>query len=201
MRAIMAALRMSRHVRGEDGTLIASLVSAATFTMVHDEVVRGLDTWAFDVDDRRVLREAAARLGGDDPFGMRGAIIAEREMFIGWMRRTYAAGAEMLPTVLEFGAVMGINQSDPNARAIQGMIDRGEDLEPQFRLLEGAYDAMMAAWDGPDAVAALQRVGDSARAGRYGPLAALVGPSLSKARQSHDKALALLVMLRARLGD
>lgn len=200
-RDIAAVYRMARHARSGNDFLISALVEHAIAMQASDELNRALDRGVFDKADKALLRQAVVGFNRDDPFALRRTIAFECNAMLAWMRRTYDPAQPASQSMQQFATLLGLNQNDPNVKALRKITDRGESLEPQFVLLKGAYDAADKAWDAPNSPAALKALAHETQSGKYGPLAAILSANLSTVRKNHDKGIATLALVRSRLGN
>lgn len=197
-RGLAAAFRVARDARADDDFLICALVEAGIVSQIHDEVSRALDRGLFAKADRATIRDAVDLFDPRDPHGMREAIAGEGRAMIDWLRRSYQPGQPLTQEMREVFAMSGA-QDDANARKLRGVLERGESLEAYLVLLKGAYDAVLAAWDGPRASDALEEVDRRMHEGMYGPLAAVCVANVSRIRRNYDKSVAEMALLRKRL--
>lgn len=196
-----AMLRVARHARGQDRFLICGLVEAALVHLTIKQVNIALDEDAFEPEQKALLLATLDLFDRADPHGLRAGIIGERDMMAGWIRRVYVPGQAVTQEMREIGAMLVGSDKSPAAQQLLRLHERGDPIEPYVRLLEGAYDAMLAAWDGPDPQAALTRLAEATKDGTYGPLSAIMVWDASRTRGTHDDAVRKLAVLRERLAD
>jgi hypothetical protein len=192
-RRIAAEFGLASHC-SHDNVLISSMVGCAVVTFAVNEIDALLESGKLSSCDKATLRAGLDRLGGDDPFGTRAAITGER-FFCEWFQRECKDGAATRQVVDS----LQLMPSSPEERARADRLVRLNEagLRAEFVKAFKYYDDMAAAWDKPDARAELERLVQSRE--EYGLVAALIGPSITKAYESHQKALEALRACRRRL--
>lgn len=190
---IAAELGLASHC-SHDQVLISSLVGCAVATYAVNEIDTLLESGKLSSYDKATLRAGLDRLGGDDPFGTRAAISGER-FFCEWFQRECKDGAATRQ-------VVELLQSMPSSAEDRARADRlvrlnEAGLRAEFVKAFKYYDDMAAAWDKPDARAELEQLVNSRE--EYGLVAALIGPSITKAYEGNQKVLETLRACRQRL--
>lgn len=198
--SLAAALRMAAHLR-QDRVMISNLVGIAIFRMASDAAVDAARAGALGQPERDAIARELARFDGADPFGLADAIHAERELFVGWIRREYGGGRRVNEQDADKFAAL-FQSSSPECDDARGVIIKhlraGESIDPYIMALDKAYEDALSAWDAGDDEA-LRRVALSWDRGAYGPLASLAFFDPLRLRTTDTDARAALATLRGAL--
>lgn len=194
---VAAMLAMGEHA-SHGSFLISSLVGCAIMSNASAEAGLLIDSGKLTPAGRRALAEACARFDAGDPFSFRSALLDEKSMVLGWVRSFRGPDAGMRLYAEATNSGLDQAESDDLA-ALKAAGDR--ELAPAILKLGDCYDSLVRAWEGPDAEAALQRLGKEAAEGRHGPLARLLIPAMDKAWKRDQEGRAALRELGARLRE
>lgn len=184
---IAAMYRLSEHV-SRDRILISSLVSMAIAAGANEEVTALVASGRLTGEARDTIAGAISRFDQADPFGTRRSVGGEREITVNWIRTNFTgphAGKNLMD---QYGAALQGDRPGVG-RVISAMDERR--LAEALDQLSTYYDAGLAAWDRPDAVAHLDTLAEQAAA-KFGPLADMIAPALGRARRSDFEAQAAL---------
>lgn len=194
---LASALRMARHV-SDDRLLISSLVAVAVVSTAHKQAEQLAAEGLLGERARREYIRAARALLSDDPFGVARCLAMERTMAMQTMR----------PIVENSGAAAGkdiaaqlrrLQISSDGVKAVAAMTH--EEAQTQVDLMDRYYAALVAAWGKSDTPARLEDLEKRLQAGDFGVLMREIGPALSRAHVSVDKAIretrAIIALLEA----
>lgn len=178
-------VRMGRHL-SEDRVLICSLVAIAITNVANRQMEALAAEGALSDASRREYIRHARQLLTDDPFGAKKCIAMERTLAVNTIRpliegKGEAAGKELAAHLRK------LQMSIDNAGQIAPMNE--EQLEEQLDLMDRYYAALIAAWGKKDGLARLGELEKRLTNGDYGLLMKEIGPALSKAHMSVEKAL------------
>jgi hypothetical protein len=179
-------VRMSNHITG-DGFLISSLVGVAITSLSMTEMRTLAESGRLDEPSRKVLLDALETINKEDPFLMRACIDTEEASVFASIIGKYQgpdAGRQFAREMLE------MNGSEDTATQLRvKILDEwdGERLEREAQKARAAFDAIRAAWDDKDPVAALAEAEARASREEFGVVAAILCPAMGKARQSSLK--------------
>ena len=165
-----AIFRSAAHIRS-DHFAISSFVACALAQVAAGEAQHLIASGKLSGDARADLRAAAASLSGDDPFGFKESLRQDGQRWVSWIS---TVGYKLDPDDAD-------PDEDPNDE------DAAVRVKVERALAEwgvGAYDAAIAAWDDPDAVAKLASIEERAGSGEWGPVPTISMPPLVKARRS-----------------
>lgn len=182
---LLTIIRMGRHL-SEDRVLICSLVAIAITNVANRQIeVLAAEGALSDASRREYIRHARQLLT-DDPFGSKKCIGMERTLAVNTIRpiiegKGEAAGKELARQL------RALQVSIDNAGQIAPMNE--EQIEEQIDLMDRYYAALIAAWGQKDALARLGELEKRLEQGDYGLLMKEIGPALSKAHMSVEKAV------------
>lgn len=198
---LAAMVRIGQHCRG-DSVLISSLVCVAITNAAAEEAEAQLESGKLTPEARQIVAAAFKAVPAKDPFAMKGAIRGEQRIFLGWVRDEFhgpTAGKQLAQACLV--AMEGSGQAELAAgKTISAMTE--DQIHAAVDLLAPYYDQVLAAWDRPDGMAQLEKLGSRVQAGEFGPMGQLFGPAVSKARdrdmQSQKRVATLLEKLASK---
>ena len=179
-------IRMSNHVSG-DGFLISSLVGVAITSLSMTEMRILAESGRLDEPSRKVLLEALETINREDPFLMRACIETEEASVFASINGKYQgpdAGRQFAKDMLE------MTGGEDTATQLRFKIVDDWDadrLNREAQKTHAAFDAIRAAWDDKDSLAALEEVESRVSREEFGVVAAILCPTMSKARQSSLK--------------
>jgi hypothetical protein len=194
---IAAAVGMSTHCTG-DRVLISSLVSNAIFANAAGEMEVLLSQGKATEADRAVLRRALARVEGDDPFNITGALRVESVVFVDDVERELTgpqgpAGAF---------ARIGMGDLDEKARADAAVVElmSVERIREEFERLREEYAIAIAGLDTPGDAPEVRAQAERIESGKAGPLVRLLLPNLTKIREAAARGRAEIAKAKALVG-
>jgi len=192
---VAALYRMSRHTT-HDPLLISSLVGEGMVRRARVEVGVLVASGGLTREARDTVLGAMDTLDPDDPFGVRRAILGERDIFLQWISDQYNgpdAGADFVREMLP--KLEGIpSEPNENSRALSRM--DGDELRADFVKAERFYDDILDSWDRPDEGEQTRRIIAGIENGRYGIVGHYVLPAMSKIRDSDDRTVVALAEAR-----
>lgn len=191
---VAAIYRLSEHI-SRDRILISSLVSIAITHGANEEVSALVASGRLTAQARDTIAAALARFDERDPFGTRRAVDGEREITVTWIRATFTGPDAGKNLMVQYGDAFAADEPGV-AKIIREMDERR--LAEALDQLSTYYDAGMAVWDRPDAVAHLDQLAEQAAA-KFGPLSNFLAPALGRARRSDFEAQAALQAAREAL--
>ncbi len=187
---IATLYRMAGHT-ANDSILISGLVASAIGAMANGEAEHMITEGKLTAAARDTILGAIAGMDAGDPFGVKRGILGEQEIGPRWIKMTFtgddagqkfanyfATGAGQAPTIPEWVRLM-----------------QGQGLAKVVDQLSGFYDEVLAAWDAPDAAARIAAIDASLEQGKYGPLAKLLAPAVSRAHENYLKSKAELARI------
>lgn len=203
---VAAMLRSSRQLRTE-GVLISSLVGMAVASNAIDEAEVMIESGRLTPAAARTIEVALDPLGEPDSLGVRACVAGEGEIMQSWLATRFTgptAGKDFIEQWIDaYGVGSPTAPKDESylaaKRQVSGM--NGEALAGGVKRMLDAYKLVDAAWDTPDAPAAIDVISESVRRGEYGPLAVLVFPSFGKSRASVAKFDTRVAEVSQRLGE
>lgn len=153
-----AVYRMAEHLSHER-TLISSLVSLAIFAVADDFVAELDSAGKLNAEHRATIANALGRFGTGDPFGMKAAVAAERDVMANWMRRVLVddgleGGIDIALALFDFEA----HEMDQAREDVARRIPDEATAERMIATFEQYYTMTLQAWDDPDAVAKFERL-------------------------------------------
>ncbi len=182
---LIAMHAIARHA-ANDPILICSLVGIAVgnLTSIETRSIAASGQLTASARDR-LLAHLEALLDEPDPMNSRASIKGERDIMLGWVERTFVK--EGGPA--EFAAMMAEMEQEgaQNIRILSIKALSLEDFKDAIDRTGQFHDEMLAAWDAPDAQERMSKLETAVTSGEFGPVAALLAPSLTKARASATK--------------
>ena len=179
---LIAMHAVARHA-ANDPILICSLVGIAVGNLTNMETRSIAASGQLTSSARdRLVAHLEALLDEPDPMNSRASIKGERDIMLGWVERTFVK--EGGPA--EFAAMMAeMEQEGAQSIRILGIKALSlEDFKDAIDRTGQFHDEMLAAWDAPDAQERMGKLETAVTSGEFGPVAALLAPSLTKARAS-----------------
>lgn len=187
-RRLTGLWRMPAHI-ANDRVLISSLVGIAIAALGEDRATELMQDQKLSVSSAQSILNAVREFSnrGDDPFGTRGSVLGEKEIFLGWVRREYSTGADAGERLL---AKLAGEEINPTLKTRIASMN-GEQIAAEMDRLEPYYDLALEAWNkpNPEGKAALEKLGQSVSDGEYGALGTVLLPSFTKVYASHSKGM------------
>lgn len=176
---------MARHA-ASDPILICSLVGIAISDLTNTETRSIAASGQLTASARdRLVAHLEALLNEPDLMNTHAALKGERDIMLSWVERTFFKDGG--PT--EFANLMAEMESEgaQNIKVLSIKALSLEDFKDAVRQTGQFHDDMLAAWDTPDAQERMAKLETAVTSGEYGPVAAILAPSLTKARASATK--------------
>lgn len=192
---VAAMFHMARHSSG-DHLLISSLVGVAMHQMACQQVEFLINSGQMTAAGKKLLVAAIERFDTPDPWKVKDSIRGERYWVVVWLRAQLAR-PDGLKFFREQITPMFENPDSEDAKAILAM--DAATLNAELDKGEGYYTAATAIFDQPDAQQQLKALGERVSSGEYGILCKHMLPAMSKAHESHLKALARQQDIKAKL--
>lgn len=181
---LAAAFGAAAHAT-RDRLIISPLVAIAIHSLACTGTQTLLKSGSLTAAGKQELLEAMRRFEIPDPFGLKAGVMGELNASYTWVERQYSGpdAGKRLASILAEG---------PENKA-SATIARMDDiaLKAELGKVRRAYDDIIAAWDAPNADQKFADIQTGVDQGRYGVLAQVLIPALSKARTSSNKALKL----------
>lgn len=194
---LTAVLRMSGHVI-DDRILISSLVAVAVVSAAHKQAEHLATEGLLGDRGRREYIRAAKALLTDDPFGVARCLAMERTM----ARQTiqpFVEGKGNLAGKELAAQLRRLQLSGEGVKAVSAMME--EEAQAQVDLMDRYYAALLAAWGKSDTPTRLADLDKRLQNGDFGVLMKEIGPALSRAHVSVEKAInetrAIIALLAA----
>lgn len=198
---IAAMVRCGNHM-GNDQILISSLVGFSCINAAIDEYEAIKASGRMTEAARRTLLKAFRAVNANDPVRVGDAVRFESSVW-GTIDRLDFTGADAGADAAKyFHDLAGMNSdvrrdgSDP-LKTLETLDEAG--YRADLANLRKAGDAVRDAWSGDNAVAKLDRLEASVKAGAYGVMAQVILPALAKARQQTDDFSAKVAKIVAEL--
>lgn len=182
---IAGLFRMGAQIKS-DRYLISALVGTAIGKMACIELETLLKHATLSSDARQKLIESITALG-NDPFGIRAAVVGERDFTCSWLRALIRqpergeAVARKLSLIFD-GNTPPTKSQQELVRLVSAM--DAEQFEPLIAEAEQAYTDFLALWDhqGTEAetTTTLRDIEQRIEQGKYGPLSQYILPSIGK---------------------
>ncbi len=182
---LIAMHGIARHA-ASDPILICSLVGIAIGDLTNIETRSIAASGQLTASARdRLVAHLEALLEEPDLMNARASLRGERDIMLGWVERTFFK--EGGPA--EFATMMGETEQEgaQNIKVLSIKALSLEDFKDAVRQTGQFHDDMLAAWDTPDAQERMGKLETAVTSGEYGPVAAILAPSLTKARFSATK--------------
>ncbi len=178
-----AIVRLANHA-SSDRCLISSLVGVAICELGFAEIKQLLATGKVSAAAAAELRAAVEVISADDPMRMAEALRNEGKVFADWLEKQLDAPGGMTKVKEIQSASTGNAAIDKQVAAMDAAAIRA-DL-PKLR---AAYVQLDSAWAAADAAAAIGQVERDASSGKFGLLAQVWLPAISKASESRKRFL------------
>lgn len=177
---IAAMYRLADHV-GDDHILISSLVSRSIFDLADTAAQSGFDRGAFDPAAAAILLRSTQAFDHGDPFQSIDALVMEQTLAVNFVREHFTSDDPA-----KWSEILGglTNESDLDE---QFASMTRETLEGHLNQYSALMDRYVEIWSGddPEVVRAqLKEIEADLEAGRYGLIAQLLLPALSRAYES-----------------
>lgn len=194
---IAAIYRMSRQLSGE-GLLISSLVSPAVAGLGHAQVKANVEAGRFTHAQAAMLVDEIDAYSESDPFGMRRSVAMEGSVMITWIEKNFTghdAGARLADALITDAQV----SPDTPLEAIRVMNE--DALRQTTSQVREYYRLCIEVFDLPDAEDRLNALAKDVAEGKFGPLAHVLAPSMTKILASDRKCRKELAYSRQILSD
>jgi len=193
VRRVKALYSMSLLVRTDH--LTASSATAQGFArMASDEVRRLCAAGVLSASQKDELKKSADRLSGDDPFMFADAIRREGQISYHFLTTRFTgatAGQTLMSDVAKGG------EPEQVVNAVQKL--DGNGMKEQAAMVRDYHHQVAKAWNQEDAAAAIRAAEEKVVSLGFGPVALLVCPGLSAAKENSAAQLALIREARALL--
>jgi len=185
----IAALHTAARHTSQDSVVISSLVGMAIAKLACGETQHLAESGQLSTESRDLLLDAINAYDNNDPFSARQSITNERDIFLAWIRVTFAdaTGQELLDAFATIAGPQGHSGlAELTAEQLAADMDRTLDY----------YDTALRVWPNPDAVAQLHDLEKVVQAGGFGATAVVIAPSLEKVRENQTRAQEMIVKTR-----
>lgn len=193
VRRVRALYSMSMLVRTDH--LTSSSATAQGFArMASDEVRRLCEAGVLSQTQKDELKASADRLSGDDPFMFADAIRREGQIAYHFLTTRYTgagAGRSLMSDVAKGG--------EPEQVVTAVMKLDGNGMKEQAAKVRDYHSKVADAWKKEDAAASIRTLEERVVAVEFGPVALLVCPGLSAAKENSAGQLAIIREARALL--
>jgi hypothetical protein len=182
---LIAMHAIARHA-ASDPILICSLVGIAIGDLTNIETRSIAASGQLTASARdRLVAHLEALLDEPDLMNARASLRGERDIMLSWVERTFFK--EGGPA--EFATMMGEMEQEgaQNIKVLSIKALSLEDFKDAVRQTGQFHDDMLVAWDAPDAQERMGELETAVTNGEYGPVAAILAPSLTKARAAATK--------------
>ncbi|CAG1009682.1 hypothetical protein PHYC_03734 [Phycisphaerales bacterium] len=173
---IAAIYRMSRQLSRE-GILISSLVSPAVGGLAHAQVKTIADAGKFSPAQAAALVAELDAYSTADPFGMRRSLETEGSVMTAWIEKNFTgpdAGARLADSLVNDAQL----DSDTPVEGIR--ILNEEALHATTVQIRQYYRMCLEVFDLPDAEDRLNALAKDVADGKFGPLAHVMAPAVTK---------------------
>lgn len=187
---VVAMFAMSRHC-GRDGVLISSLVCVAMHALTANTTNWLLKTGSLTGAQRDAILAEMKKFNAADPFGIRNAVLGERQWTAVWIRNNFSGpdGAKKLIKELsgmEADANDAATQSNQLKIAAFNQAQLSLDLDRMVKFYDEAYRI----YPELNAVELYDKLDTRVKAGEFGVIATVFAPAFGKSRQSDIRASA-----------
>lgn len=186
---LIALFSLSRHTAG-DGVLISSLVSAAIHALAASNTERLLASGSLTIEHRDAILAEIRRANQNDPFGVRLAVLGERQWTEGWIRTNFSGDGGAKKLMTQLGGMLpdtGDAQTAKNSKIVEAYT--AAQLKADLDRMVKFYDEAHRLIPEPDAAERLVALEDRAKKGEFGTLARVFAPALSKSKATDAKAV------------
>jgi len=182
---IGAMVRGAAQIAG-DRVLISSLVGFVMGTAACEEATTILESGRLTAAGRDEMLAALRSLDTPDPMNIRATLAFEGEVIPGYLARTYRGpkSGDEVASLLRALNVPGPG-SEKAFDQIAALDEAG--LKAQLDLVRKVYAETFTAWDLDGDASKLRALTERTAAGEFGPLAAILCPSLERAFGSAQK--------------
>lgn len=172
----------------------ASATAQGFARMASDEVRRLCEAGVLSAAQKDELKKSADRLSGDDPFMFADAIRREGQISYHFLTTRFtgaAAGQTLMNDVAKGG------EPEQVVTAVQGL--DGDSMKTQAAKVRDYHTQVADAWVKDDAAKAIRAIEEKVVSLEFGPVALLVCPGLSAAKENAALQLAMIREARALL--
>ncbi|MFT5424864.1 MAG: hypothetical protein ACI89L_002667 [Phycisphaerales bacterium] len=180
---VAAIYRVADHLSG-DRILISSLVGMAMNSFGNTIGAQLAQAGSLTPEAARSLLTAMRHVNVENPCGLRGAVIGERDIMGNYFIENFT-GPDAGAWVMSFAPEMFDVETASSTSPVGEM--SGAQLRRDIQGFRRFYDDTLAVWDQPNAADQITELSKGIETGEYGEFAKLFAASLSKSRQNMDR--------------